>query len=432
MTRACTRARVSDLELTDPMPDVPALDGQGRTAESLWLLVRLDRTPIGVVTLPMGGTGVSRARLAAAVTETLGDTIADRLGVPADRLQVPLNGITVPDADARRTRRNDVASTGPEITVVVCTRDRPEALARCVGSLLDQEYRRFRILISDNSSEGATAPAVLRRYAGDSRMEPVDVETLRVRRPGLSRARNAALAAAPGQIIAWIDDDEVADVYWLSEVATALLNHPAADVVSGAVVPAVLDTAAQVWFEEFGGHSKGRGFTPAVFSPRTWRQQSPLYPLPPFGAGANLVTRPGVIEPVGGFDTALGAGTRARGGEDTLALMKVMLAGGTVAYHPAALTRHFHRPDRAGLRAQLAGYGTGLTAAYTSLVLHEPRRLLQLLALAPRAARDVLGGAGPRVATLGDDFPRELLRANLRGMLAGPFAYLTGHSKMSR
>ena len=68
-----------------------------------------------------------------------------------------------------------------------------------------------------------------------------------------------------------------------------------------------------------GGHSKGRGFTPAVFSPDTARIQSPLYPLPPFGTGANMAFRPRVIERIGGFDTALGAGTPAMGSEDTLA-----------------------------------------------------------------------------------------------------------------
>jgi glycosyltransferase involved in cell wall biosynthesis len=282
------------------------------------------------------------------------------------------------------------------------------------------------VLIVDNSSEPGAGVHDLSDF-GD-----LQIETINVTRPGLSNARNAAVAAAPNAVLAWIDDDELADTFWLSELAEALVAHPAADVISGAVVPAELETLAQVWFEQFGGHSKGRGFTPALFSPDTWHVQSPLYPLPPFGAGANLVTRPGVVESIGGFDRALGAGSRAKGGEDTLALMRVMLNGGTVAYHPSALTRHFHRIDTDGLRQQLVGYGTGLTAAYTSLVLKEPRRLLQLLALAPTAARDVLGKSGTRVATVQDDFPRELLRANLRGMLVGPFAYLRGHSRMCR
>jgi hypothetical protein len=188
-------------------------------------------------------------------------------------------------------------------------------------------------------------------------------------------------------------------------------------------VPAELETDAQLWFEQFGGHSKGRGFTPDVFSPATAHRQSPLYPLPPFGAGGNMVFRPGVLERIGGFDTALGAGTPAMGSEDTLALMQVLVAGGTVAYQPSALVWHHHRRDLAGLRNQLVGYGTGLTAAYTSLLLRDPRLIRPLLRLAPTALRDTFGDSD-RLAGLRADFPRGLVGANRRGLLTGPVKYL--------
>jgi hypothetical protein len=46
--------------------------------------------------------------------------------------------------------------------------------------------------------------------------------------------------------------------------------------------------------------------------------------------------------------------------------------------------------------------------------------------LAPLALRDLTGDDSLRVATLRHDFPRDLLTANRRGMLAGPWAYLKG------
>jgi hypothetical protein len=274
--------------------------------------------------------------------------------------------------------------------------------------------------VVDNAPVGDATAAVVR-----SASAALSVERIVAPVPGLSRARNAATAAAPGEILAWIDDDEVADRYWLGEIARALLDHPEADVVSGAVVPAELETAAQLWFEEFGGHTKGRGFTPAVFSPATASVQSPLYPLPPFGAGANLTTRPSALARIGDFDTALGAGTPAMGGEDTLALTRLLCAGGTIVYQPSALTWHYHRRDVDGLRRQLVGYGTGLTAAYTSLVLRTPGVVPRLIALVPHAARELFGAGRQRTATIGPDFPQELLRANRRGMLRGPGAYLS-------
>jgi hypothetical protein len=163
-----------------------------------------------------------------------------------------------------------------------------------------------------------------------------------------------------------------------------------------------------------------------VFSPDTAHLQSPLYPLPPFGAGANMTFRPGVVERIGMFDTALGAGTPAMGSEDTLAFTRVLLGGGTIVYQPTAVTHHYHRRDLEGLRRQMVGYGTGLVAAYTSLVLSRPSLIWSLLRLAPAALRDMTAKDSTRTATLRDDFPRELLSANRRGMLRGPRAYLVG------
>jgi hypothetical protein len=74
----------------------------------------------------------------------------------------------------------------------------------------------------------------------------------------------------------------------------------------------------------------------------------------------------------------------------------------------------------------MVGYGCGLTAAYTSLLLAQPRLIWKLLRLIPTALRDLLGKDSLRVSTLREDFPRELLGANRRGMLAGPRAYLRG------
>src|SRR5204863_8047673 len=193
----------------------------------------------------------------------------------------------------------------------------------------------------------------------------------------------------------------------LAEIARALAEHPEADAVSGVIVPAELETLPQVWFEQFGGHSKGRGFTPAVFSPATAKIQSPLYPLPPFGTGANMAFRPGVLERIGGFDPALGAGTPAMGSEDTLAFTQVLRAGGTVVYQPTAVTRHVHRRDLEGLRKQLVGYGVGLAAAYTALVLRQPSVVFGLLRLVPTAVRDLFGRDTTRTATIRADFPRE-------------------------
>jgi GT2 family glycosyltransferase len=416
-------AVVLDLDLSEPLPTVSPVAPDGRRVAQAWALVRLFTEPIGSVLVDVPHRGLRPAGLAAAIDRELGVTLRPRLAelVPGTGRAVPMDGITPAAEPPFLARRREVLSTAPHITVVVCTRERPGALARCLDSLLAQAYPAFSVLVVDNAPATTATAEVVHSAA---RRGPV--EYLVEPKPGLSFARNAAVAAAPNRILAWIDDDEVADVHWLAEVARALADHPEADVISGVIVPAELETPPQLWFEQFGGHSKGRGFRPDVFSPATAHRQSPLYPLPPFGTGANMTFRPGVIERIGGFDPALGAGTPAMGSEDTLAFTQVLVDGGMIVYQPTAVTHHYHRRDLEGLQKQMVGYGVGLTAAYTSLLLHRPGLVWPLMKLAPVALRDLTGGDSLRVATLRDDFPRELLTANRRGMLAGPRAYLKG------
>jgi len=413
-------AAVLDIELSDPLPTIAAIAPDGRRVAQAWMLVRLFTEPFGTLLVDVPETGLRPAELAAAVDAEFGTALRPRL-VELGLDALPIDGITPPAEPAFLARRREVLAGAPHITVVICTRERPDALARAQDSLLAQAYPDFRVLVVDNAPVTDATAEVVRAAA-----QRGPVEYLVEPKGGLSFARNAAVAAAPGEILAWLDDDEYADPNWLAEVARALADHPEADVVSGVIVPAELETRAQLWFEQFGGHSKGRGFRPDVFGPSTAHIQSPLYPLPPFGTGANMTFRPGVIEKIGGFDTALGAGTPAMGSEDTLAFTQVLVAGGTIVYQPTAVTHHYHRRDFEGLHKQMVGYGAGLTAAYTSLLLRRPGLLWPLLRLAPGALRDLTSSDSLRVSTLQADFPRELLKANRRGMVAGPRAYLKG------
>ena len=386
-----------DVEITEPLPTIPG-ERDGVRVGQAWLLLRRCTEPVDLVRLPLPETGLTPSDL------------ATPLGVTA----APL-----PTGSSYVAGRVAALALASNVTVVVCTRNRPQSLARTLESVRSQRHPSARVLVVDNAP---TEPATL-GVAKDA-----GVDYLAVEQPGLSRARNAAVRATAGETLAWIDDDEVADRYWLGEIARGLVEHPDADVLCGSIVAAELETPAQMWFEQFGGLVKGRGWQPAVFSPATRHTFNPLFPLPPFGAGANMVTRPGVIERMGGFDPALGAGSPAMGGEDTLFFSSLLRAGGTIAYQPRILTRHYHRRDLDGLRAQLVGYGTGLTAAYTALVRREPAVLVALAGLAPRAARELFGPGGRLTATTGPDFPVDLLSANRRAMLRGPAAYRRGRA----
>ncbi|RFU22385.1 glycosyltransferase [Geodermatophilus marinus] len=403
-TLGSVAAHVVDVELSGPVGPLHRLGPDGRTADEAWLLVRLDGEPLGWEVLPLPEHGIP--------AEELQRTLDHRFGELVRRRRAERPGFAA--------RHAEHLATAGRASVVLCTRERPDALAACLESLAAQDHPDFAVWVVDNAPVTSATEDVVARFAGR-----LDVRYVVEPRPGLSRARNRALREPlEGDVVAWIDDDEVADPMWLSELTRALADRPEAAAVSGLVVPAELATRAQVWFEQFGGHSKGRGFTPADFGRGSGDRQSPLYPLPPFGVGANMAFRTSALHAVGGFDDALGAGTLTHGAEDTRVFTDLLRSGRPTLYRPSAVTRHFHRRDLAGLRRQMEGYGTGLTAFYTSLVVDSPRVLLPLAALAGRAVRDMTSSSSLRVSGLATDFPTELLSANRAGMLRGPAAYL--------
>jgi GT2 family glycosyltransferase len=366
---------------------------------------------------PDGAAALMANAIADAVRFECGDVIAARVAEAGGDVDSALAGLGTSHTrePAFLAAHARWASDGPDITVAICTRNRPADLMRALDSLREQSYPRFRVVVVDNAPpDDATRAAVTSRPASER------ITYVSESRPGLSWARNCALDIITTPVVAWLDDDEVADRHWLMETAAAFCLDPAAAAVSGVVVPAELRTMPQLWFEEFGGHSKGRGFTGAHFSQRDGGQD-PLYPLPPFGVGANMAFDTAQLRAVGGFDTALGAGTLTQGGEDTLVFSQLLLAGGTIVYRPTSLTRHYHRPDYDSLARQMRGYGTGLTAYYSSLVRSDWRLLVRLLRLAPQALRDVSRGGEARAVP--DSFPKELLGVKTRGMAQGPWLY---------
>ena len=72
---------------------------------------------------------------------------------------------------------------------------------------------------------------------------------------------------------------------------------------------------------------------------------------------------------IGLMDEALGPGMPSGVGEDTYLFYKVLKAGYTIVYEPAAWVRHKHRRDLPGLRRQLFGYSKGHVAYHLTTLL---------------------------------------------------------------
>ncbi|MXN66627.1 glycosyltransferase [Stappia sp. GBMRC 2046] len=120
------------------------------------------------------------------------------------------------------------------ISVVMCTVGKARSAADCVASVLAQtlaDGMSLEIVVVDNSASGIAQHWVeAAAAAGDP------VRYVHEPRPGISHARNAGVAEAKGEFLAFIDDDEVAEPDWLSNLFRALEAH-SADIATGPVVP---------------------------------------------------------------------------------------------------------------------------------------------------------------------------------------------------
>lgn len=388
--------RIVDADIALGLPDLARTDaGTGKTYGAAWCLIRESGRPVVIMELPLDRPVVTSEAL-------LEQVAAER----REGQQPPLPAADGPDA--------------PHVTVVIATRDRAESLRRCLESLMAQTYQDMDIVVVDNApSSPDTRDLVAGTFARTGRVSYV-LET----RPGLARAHNAGVAAASGAVIAFTDDDVIVDPSWVAAIAANFASDARIGCVTGLILPAELETRAQYWTERHGGF--GKGLSRRVFDPGHADRQGPLFPYAAgvFGSGANMAFRREALMRMGGFDAALGAGTLARGGDDLAGFFGAFEAGYQIAYEPGAIVWHHHRRDEDGMRRQAYGYGVGLGAYLTKLVIDDPRRLGVFARRFPAAARHLFSRKSAKMARLPADYPRRLVWSERLGVVMGISGYL--------
>lgn len=426
----------ADLELADPRPpsDVPM--GHG-----IRYLVRLHGEPLGFVS-------AQPAEVSHGV-EPCVDRAFDAF-TASIRAHLRSDDETVPEEARRRvavasattcTRQLTVRGVPPSAAIVVPTVGTHPLLRACVTALLEQDYvGSFEVIVVDNRP---TTGRVVQALAGlsDPRLRVV-LEPV----PGASRARNAGASSTSAEIVAFTDDDAVADPHWLTGCVAVLMEDHGIAATTGLVIAGSLTTAAEIWFEDCLGFSKG--FERVVWSVANSPSQSALgnagqhgllFPFRAtlFGSGNSMCFRRAALHEVGGFDTRLGPGTPALGGEDLDVYVKMLLRGHTLVYEPRTFVRHFHRSSTDELSHQMYDYGLGLTAYLTHEAVNHPRAFVASMMRGAVRRRPASVGTDQRKPPT-DAFPElsaQLWRLNHRGMLHGPGAYLRslrGHRMAKR
>jgi succinoglycan biosynthesis protein ExoM len=224
-----------------------------------------------------------------------------------------------------------------EMSIVICTLDRPAGLVRAVRSCLEQDNPTnlaYEVVVVDNSAT-ANAEGLVQRLWGD---RTGLVRYLSDPRTNIAHARNTGVAAAQGEYIAFMDDDMAAPRGWFT-AAFALMQRTGADVLLGRIIP------------EFEG---GPGWGGSLRDPARWfgrdqalRDGAVIQPkrdghIPGGGTGNCVLRSATTLKGPAPFDPAFGR----TGGEDTDFLQRLGQRGAMTVFSAQAWMTEFVPANR--------------------------------------------------------------------------------------
>jgi GT2 family glycosyltransferase len=285
----------------------------------------------------------------------------------------------------------------PHVAVVICTRHRPPSVADTVHSALASRPEASRVIVVDQADADTADP--LAEFDGLARFVRIRHDAV-----GLSRGRNvgtAAAVAAGATIVAYTDDDCVADPSWLSGFDAAFAGAADVAAVFGTVHAAAYDRTT--------------GMIPAYEIREAIVLRGLANKARAEGIGACMAVRIDAWQRLDGFDDWLGAGASLASGEDTDLIVRLLHAGFAVAETPAAEVIHYGFRDWTSCRPLVAGYMRGIGAVNAKMV-----RLAGIDGLAPLATLGRRWLAGRPVVDLNHLPPRWFrLRRFLEGATTG-------------
>jgi succinoglycan biosynthesis protein ExoM len=232
------------------------------------------------------------------------------------------------------------------VTIMIPTQRRPDGLTVAARSLFGQtgvDFADLELVIVDNDQIPSAKPVADEL----AKAAPFPVIYVNEKRPGVANARNAGMARASGEFIAFLDDDEEAPPGWLAALMAAQVRHDA-DVVWG---PVKGRAPAQI--------VEHRDYLERFFSREGPAEAGVIEQH--YGCGDSLVRRSALPDPVAPFSAI----RNEIGGEDDLLFGHMGANGARFAWEPAAWVWEDPVPSRLNLAYTIPrafSYGQGPTS----------------------------------------------------------------------
>jgi GT2 family glycosyltransferase len=393
--------KIIDIELSRPIASVTALRGY----QTLQALIRLHGVPLGYIYVPVVDGVCSASAIVQAILPDYAWAISrqlliNRLTHPAAASWQIADLLHQPPVSAEALQL-------PSVSVVVCPQ----------GSNVDLQCLSALQAAAADPGVDLEVLVVLQRAQSDEKhllqTQYPEFRYLCPPEPGLSQARNLAIAVAQGEIIAFVDESSRVDRHWASAIATAFAENPDAMAVAGFVMLDGIDSEAQHWFD--WGYGLGRGCE------RQWHRwtQPPhwsMLGIAQYGSSANLAFRRRLFDKIGEFDAALEMPAIKGSGSDLELVSRLLLAGETLLYEPSAIVRYRAPQDDQQLQAHIASRSRGFRAYLAAGMRQHPAYKRQFLTLTAWKLSHLL------YSLLRPTIPRRLIATELRAFLP-PLAF---------
>jgi len=128
----------------------------------------------------------------------------------------------------------------PKLSVVVCTFNRAGRLKQCLDSLTKQTFKNFEVVIIDGGSTDKTNE-IINQYSKKLKVNKfgsrkLEIDKFLFKEKELAKVRDQGWRKAKGELVAWIDDDVIADKNWAKAVVDTFENDPKIAGVSGPTI----------------------------------------------------------------------------------------------------------------------------------------------------------------------------------------------------
>ena len=208
----------------------------------------------------------------------------------------------------------------PRVSVVIPAYNVAGYIAEAIDSVLAQTFQDFEIIVvNDGSPDTEALDAVLAPYG-------TRVRCVRKTNGGLASARNAGIAAARSDLIAFLDGDDLWEPQCLSSQLALLELEPSAAAVFPDAVYFGETSLAGKRVSEIAPYERGRVTIEAVLKGRS-------------NLCYSCLARCEAIEAAGGYDASL------RRIEDWDLYLRLLLRGETILVNPQPLLRYRRRDN---------------------------------------------------------------------------------------